>query len=445
MTVTRCWPLVAAASTLLAVAADLPGQEEALPDALAGRALPLSLEPGSPGLRSLRETIGDARIVLLGEPWHGDGAAIRLKAELVEWLHRELGFDLLVFEADFYSLNRGWESVEAPDDVGEFAAANLYPFWSVTAAAEPLWDYVARQVGSDRPLDVAGIDVRHVGAISRTELPRRLDSLLAVIPEVDPELRVAFRETLERFLAEENRWTPGVTTRRRFFEALDAAAREAAFGEAVDPLLRQELTNLRNAVAYTWEGANRDAFLGENFAWVAGELYPDRRIIVWAHNNHLIEDKWMYVASPDPTIREGLAGWAPADIGNLTYLGHEIRAFAGPKVVSIATLTLGGRFTPDIGPAIYGQEGGLTEVQDVPPAPEGTLEAALLEEPPDVGFLPLRGPGEGVAVVRARALDYTQSAPLLMDWSAGYDGFLYVRETFPLGVSRRVARPDDVP
>src|SRR5688572_21830174 len=78
---------------------------------------------------AVAKAIGDARIVMLGEPWHGDGGAIRIRGELVKYLHQQHGFDVLVFEADFYALHRGWQRVKAKEDIRAFARDNIYPFW----------------------------------------------------------------------------------------------------------------------------------------------------------------------------------------------------------------------------------------------------------------------------------------------------------------------------
>src|SRR5690606_20323100 len=56
-------------------------------------------------LRPLATAIGDARVVVLGEQSHGDGTTFLMKARLVEFLHREMGFDVLAFESGLYSMD----------------------------------------------------------------------------------------------------------------------------------------------------------------------------------------------------------------------------------------------------------------------------------------------------------------------------------------------------
>lgn len=75
--------------------------------AVASVAFGTQMDPASPGLAALGRAVGDARIVLLGEPWHGDGAAMAQRARVVEYLHEAKNFDVLVFESDFYALHRG--------------------------------------------------------------------------------------------------------------------------------------------------------------------------------------------------------------------------------------------------------------------------------------------------------------------------------------------------
>lgn len=55
-------------------------------------------------LSALDELAESARIIMLGEQNHGDGASFIFKTRLIDYLHQRHGYTVLAFEADFYAL-----------------------------------------------------------------------------------------------------------------------------------------------------------------------------------------------------------------------------------------------------------------------------------------------------------------------------------------------------
>jgi len=397
-------------------------------------------------LNAVGRAVGNARVVMIGEPWHGDGAAIRARAGLVRYLHERLGFDVLAFEADFYSLNVGWPQVRGADGVAPFARDNVFPFWSASRAAQPLWEYIAMQASSSRPLEVTGFDIRHTGRLSHTQLPghlrRRLLSTFAHPDSVGVDTS-AFFATLDRLLALEWNYKPPTAEREQFVEVLNRLAHtweeRAPRRLPDDAFWAQEARSLAWAANFAWAGKSRDRAMGENFAWLVAHRFRDRKIIIWAHNNHIIADHRMYLDAPDSTIRASVARMSGVQRDSFTYFGDAVRRLFKNDVFAIATLSHEGTYSPLIDVRGYLDSTTLIRyvtafdsVRGLPPTPPGSLEAALAGRGFCAAFLDLRHVGARQDPVPTRALDYSRSPPLVMRWGVGYDAFLFLRRTFGL-------------
>ena len=397
-------------------------------------------------LKAVGRAVGSARVVMLGEPWHGDGAAIRARTGLVRYLHEQLGFDVLAFEGDFYSLNVGWPQVRGADDVAPFARDNVFPFWSASRAAQPLWEYIAMQASSPRPLEITGFDIRHTGRLAHTELPRQLRRrLVSTFPHPDSVGvdTAAFFATLDRLLTHEWDYRPPTAEREQFVSDLNRLAhaweKRAAGRLPDDAFWAQEARSLASAASFAWAGKSRDRAMGENFAWLVAHRFRDRRIIIWAHNNHIIADHRMYLDAPDSTIRASVARMSAVERDSFTFFGDAVRRLFKNDAFALATLSHEGTYSPLIDVRGYLDSTTLMRyvaafdsVRVLPPTVPGSLEAALAGRGFCAAFLDLRHAAVHQEPVRTRALDYSRLPALALRWGVGYDAFLFLRRTVGL-------------
>src|SRR5690625_999039 len=365
-------------------------------------------------LRALDKAVGDARIVLLGEQSHGDGAAFEAKTQIVEHLHRNHAFDVLAFEADFYALERAWRETRTEADVAALAK-HVYFFWRAGPQIDPLWDLVRHRLHSERPLAITGIDPRHSGAYPKAHVARSLEAHLALqsVPQGDTWPR--FRTLLVDLLEQEYAHRVDAGDRMHFLESLPRLREQLTGADDDSSFWRQELSNLAWTARNAWGEGGRDEGMGRNLAWLAKERYPDKKIIVWAHNFHIVRSADALYAHHPPYARE----WEDHPD---TPLGEVAVREVGSEVRSIARI--GGRGCPS--PSAW--SGDTSPRAELDPPLSGSLENELLALGVDHAYLDLTLEPEAFTMSGAE-----HAVPINAPWGRVFDGVIYLREMTGLG------------
>src|SRR5438067_7034751 len=144
---------------------------------------------------ALLEMVGDARLVLLGEPSHGTHDVYRERARITQRLIAELGFTGVVWEADWPDAERAgrWARGESDDrDAGRaLGGFERFPTWMWRNTA--VLDFLAWMRGWNESLSprqpragVYGMDLY--------SLYRSVQAVIRYLDEVDPAAAVQARE-----------------------------------------------------------------------------------------------------------------------------------------------------------------------------------------------------------------------------------------------------------
>ncbi len=254
-------------------------------------------------LEFLREPLRDVRIVLLGEGDHGGGSDLLAKTRLTKFLHQEMGFDVVAFEAGLYSSAVAWRALQTEEDAREAVLKGLFGILARSAQAESLIRYLYSSARGSRPLELVGFDSQLTGTAAPDLLPdlrrflRERDIPSPLLDDHSSPTRV-LAGIIDRRFARELETLPGATEQAEAVATLRATAEEVASRSADRDglfwaqVLRStavqidlSLESLRGASDAQY-GSGRDRQMSENLLWLANTRYRGRKIVVWAHTFH---------------------------------------------------------------------------------------------------------------------------------------------------------------
>jgi erythromycin esterase len=280
-----------------------------------------SVEPGGDvaDLRQLAPVIGTARVIALGEPAHGAHEPLAFRNRLFQYLVEERGFTAIAIESGLPESRRIQDFVEGgPGDAVAIVRDNLsYGFGTLQENAELVQWMRTYNAGPAhrRHVRFYGVDLSIGGPRGNTPTPVALEAVVAYLLRVDRVSAQRAQATLKPFLtqlpgaaslsaAEHSRLSAAIDdimavlarNRRMFIAATSDADYDWAERNAV--VARQAEREFRVALPAApvaailpgdWRAAEeRNRAMADNVRWVLAQEGPAGRVLVFAHNAHVM-------------------------------------------------------------------------------------------------------------------------------------------------------------
>jgi len=241
-------------------------------------------------LQKFVKSIGDARIVALGEQSHGAGSVFTLKTQLIKYLHKHHDFDLFILESGIFDVEKIKESALTGKSIKENAPGNIFYMYSKTDEVMPLFDYINAEINSDTPLNFVGFDSQHTGGISNKELLNDLTQAAKSLPNdlTKNAYWTRFSHQIQQILnvntarlsqKEESLFFTQLTKLQTEFLIVNKE-KNNAFWYRISKGLEAQAKRQWGIVD------NRSQEMGKNVKYWA-EKYPNKKILIWAHTWHL--------------------------------------------------------------------------------------------------------------------------------------------------------------
>lgn len=272
-------------------------------------------------LQFFKTVLKDRRLVQLGESGHGVAEFNHAKVRLIKFLHQQMGFDVIAFESGLFECFNADATVAVHTPVLLMRNC-IFGVWH-TNEVLPLFEYIKSTQGTARPLTLAGFDTQMSSGLGASYRPAFFANLVRAI---DPA-RATVVENTDRdhttryYQASQTYPKTAEASLTEFYGGLELFFQEhrgrltEQFGPAL-PLVAERaaysmLRFMEQMRAFADRptdngpdggGGIRDFGMANNLTFLANDLYPGRKIMVWAHNFHIRHD------NPATTSRQPTMG-----------------------------------------------------------------------------------------------------------------------------------------
>jgi erythromycin esterase len=253
-------------------------------------------------LASLKQIVGNARIVSLGEGTHGTREFFQMKHRILEYLVKEMGFTMFAIEATWAEANRVNDYVMNGNGDPAVLLSNLY-FWTWNTQevlAMIQWMRQYNQTTTGRKIGFYGFDMQ----FSRVTM----NDVEAYVQRVDPiaaakintlylpyrafqdTIRVSTRSYTTASLDERQQCRTNVRAVYDLLLASESKYVNASSQADYDQALRAARIVVQNEEMFSAGNngsASRDRSMAENAAWLLKQGGQNAKIVLWAHNAHV--------------------------------------------------------------------------------------------------------------------------------------------------------------
>lgn len=375
-------------------------------------------------LQFIKTEIGDKQIVMIGEQDHFAGASIDAKARVANFLIKEMGFEVILFEAGFYDVQKSVE-FRKKEKRGGFRYS-LYFLWAKSQNIIPFLDTLSKNAVDDK-IHLDGFDPKFTSIYSSNFYILDLEKILNeteyiksnqadwnIFKKLVQTAADKFDKKLTKFNAEERDLLYRVS---RDINKVLVSANQSYWAQAVltntDILIEYSKISLKDMIANNEKAENldnkRDLLMAENTKWLLENKYKGKKVIIWAASYHITKQ---------PEI---ISSTSKDNFSGKKTLGGEIGNIYKDKVYSIGFISYQGK---------YGISFDKPKGTTMKPHNENSIEAYIHKYNYPFCWLTLKD-NKNVIGKTAMINGFNNESYNSLDWSKNYDALIYIENMYP--------------
>lgn len=406
-------------------------------------------------LEFLIPILEDKDIVLLGEEEHTFANTFEAKSRLIKFLHQKLGFSVIAFEFDLYSM---WKINNLRMDENEYLLPiqqYLYSFWGETTATNELFHYVENLKKNKDKIEYIGFDgqIKNQFAL--------LEDLEKVLIKNKSEILSyknfqKFKEIFQKHYSQQmqNLSIEDFAIIAMFIDDIifnldlqkEKTKESLILSRALFNIKQQMINQITDKPnedyqlgdlnpqdsVYGFLGDQksmgiynrRDKLMAENIAWIKNTLYPNKKIIIWGHSEHTMYNRNKIKKSFPPDFPFHLRFTYGYNFKNT---GTHLKEIYGDNIYSVGFSTMNGEID-------YSKNKTIQYLSEVKPA-ANSIEELLIHSEFKFPFLNFN---DQFSEIPNSIFNENMSSNILGgtetigNLSKFYDGILFIRNAKPI-------------
>jgi erythromycin esterase len=377
-------------------------------------------------LQFLKTEIGDKQIVMIGEQDHFAGASIDAKARIANFLIKEMGFEVILFEAGFYDVKRSIEYAKINNN-NKAIPASLYFLWAKNINIAQFLDSMAYNVSRNK-LSVDGFDPKFTSVFAgmffmsdveaeikkigfqyddsgewqqyKTIIQKAADKYDKQIISLKEDEKLLIRKVAGRlsdaFKKAGNDYWAQLVNANAFIivEYSDVRIKDLIAGNVKSQIL----------------DSRRDSIMAENAIWLLKNKYKNKKVIIWAASYHITK-------SPEILVAEE----SKHSFQNKIILGNEIGRTFSSQVYNIGFISYQGK---------YGVAFDKPKGDKIMPHSANSIEEYVSKFKYPFCYLSLNKL-EGINKMTASINGFNNKGYSSSDWFKNFDGIIYIETMYP--------------